>query len=66
MKSTKEAPVFLMSNSVHCNDLTIRNAVNEDVAKTQGALVRLVRGWVDDFYRTMKGGRRSVRREWTA
>jgi hypothetical protein len=58
-KGTKDAPAIIIEGSRHCNDLTLRNAVHEPVAKAQEILLKQITTWVKEFYHGKE--RRSVR-----
>ncbi|KAH7309745.1 endoprotease endo-Pro [Stachybotrys elegans] len=49
-KGNKKAPVILIKGARHCNDLTLRNAVHEPVAKAQEQLSAQIKTWVNEFY----------------
>jgi len=50
MQSTPEAPVFLIPEAIHCNDLSVKNAeVNQGIRTAQTEMIRLVKKWVADF-----------------
>jgi hypothetical protein len=51
LPSREEAPVFLLRNATHCNDLTARNGVvNAGVGAAQKTAIATMSRWVDEFY----------------
>jgi hypothetical protein len=42
--------VILINGSRHCNDLSLSNAVNPDVAAAQHAEISQISDWVAEFY----------------
>ncbi|KAH8911725.1 serine carboxypeptidase S28 [Coniochaeta sp. PMI_546] len=49
--SREEAPVSLLRDATHCNDLVVKNgAVNAGVRAAQQSAVATMRKWVDEFY----------------
>ncbi|KAK3380849.1 putative serine peptidase [Podospora didyma] len=52
LQSTSEVPVFLMLGARHCNDMNVRSGqVNDEVGRTQEAVIKVVQEWVADFYK---------------
>jgi hypothetical protein len=47
---TADVPVILMEGSVHCLDLSVKNAIHPSIASAQAAEVKQITAWVNDFY----------------
>ena len=59
LESCQQAPVFLIKNVTHCQDLLADfGAVNEDVRFVQNAIVAQIRAWVDEFYEIRRAAAR--------
>lgn len=51
LKSTKDAPVFVIPKAAHCNDYIYYNAnANPAAKKIFDSMVKTIVGWVDEFY----------------
>jgi hypothetical protein len=58
MRSSREAPVYLIRGAHHCTDLNTRNGeVNEDVRRAQLRGIAQMVEWVGDFYDLKKKGK---------
>ncbi|RYP15867.1 hypothetical protein DL766_009291 [Monosporascus sp. MC13-8B] len=55
--STPQAPSIVIPGARHCNDLRVNNAVNEDVKKTQEAIIKQMAKWANEFYGPGRGRR---------
>ncbi len=63
IQPTPQAPSILIPGARHCNDLRITNAAaNEDVRKTQKAVVKQMADWTNEFYGPGRGRRGLPRR----
>ncbi|KAK0619056.1 putative serine peptidase [Immersiella caudata] len=52
MQSTPEAPVFLIPEAIHCNDLSVRNAeANEAIRTAQTEMIGIMRKWLAEYPR---------------
>ncbi|POR33927.1 Thymus-specific serine protease [Tolypocladium paradoxum] len=52
LKSTKEAPVWVLPKAAHCNDLIVKNGVaNPAVMEVIKAEVAQMKEWVGEFYK---------------
>lgn len=61
LKSTDEAPVFVLPKAAHCNDLILKNGeANPEVKKIITAEVEKMKQWVQEFYK-QKGGKNRLR-----
>ncbi|KAK0652468.1 putative serine peptidase [Cercophora newfieldiana] len=55
MQSTPEAPVFVIPEAIHCNDLSVRNAeANGAIRTAQTEMIAIMKKWVGEFPK--KGG----------
>jgi hypothetical protein len=51
LRSTPQAPVQVIPGGVHCYDLILENAVeNEGVQKVVNNEVAQINAWVDEYY----------------
>lgn len=57
LASTIDVPSILIPGSRHCNDLRVRNAVNQDIKKAQADIVAQMTNWTNEFYQTTNTGR---------
>lgn len=56
LKSTKEAPVWVLPKAAHCNDLIIQNGLaNPAVMEIIQAEVAQMKEWVGEFYKQKVG-----------
>ena len=51
LKSTKQAPVWVIPKAAHCNDLNVRNRVNEGAREVIDGVVSQMQEWVADYYK---------------
>lgn len=47
---TADVPVIVIEGAIHCNDLSVRNAIHPSIASAQDAEVKQITAWVNDFY----------------
>lgn len=52
LESTPDAPVFMIKNASHCQDLRAYNRVNPGVRKAQDGSIAQIAEWVDEFWAT--------------
>ncbi|RYP51476.1 hypothetical protein DL768_003206 [Monosporascus sp. mg162] len=57
LPSTPRTPSIVIPGARHCNDLRASNAVNEDVKKTQEAVIKQMAEWTNEFYGPGRGRR---------
>ncbi|KAK4113371.1 hypothetical protein N656DRAFT_707943 [Canariomyces notabilis] len=58
MRSSREAPVYLIRGAHHCTDLNTRNGeVNEDVRRAQLSVIAQMVEWIGEFYDLKKKGK---------
>ncbi|RYP74111.1 hypothetical protein DL771_003169 [Monosporascus sp. 5C6A] len=58
LPSTLRTPSIVIPGARHCNNLRARNAINEDVEKTQEAVIKQMAEWTNEFYGQGRGHRR--------
>ncbi|KFG79118.1 putative serine peptidase [Metarhizium anisopliae] len=51
LKSTKQAPVWVIPKAAHCNDLDVRNRINEGAREVIDGVVSQMQEWVADYYK---------------
>ncbi|KAJ6436345.1 putative extracellular serine carboxypeptidase [Purpureocillium lavendulum] len=51
LKSTKEAPVWVIPKAAHCNDYRTANRVNEGAREAIDGVVKQMKEWVAEFYK---------------
>ncbi|QUC15853.1 uncharacterized protein UV8b_00094 [Ustilaginoidea virens] len=60
LRSTEEAPVWVLPGAAHCNDFNMANAeASAEGGKVMGEVLETMRRWVGEFYR-----QRSMEADW--
>lgn len=51
LKSTKQAPVWVIPKAAHCNDFHVANRINEGAREVIDGAVSQMKEWVADYYK---------------